>query len=314
MPDPSRLEKLDSWMQQDPFPPRFLPFFAWLIGMLLTGLAADHIHPWALPPVYTLQVIVVVALLWRYRKLTPELNLRFHWTVVPSALFLTAAWMLMGWWMAGELGPRWDALMQGQFLPRFDEAAFASHSLEPNRFSTTEPGDFEQMQAEDPALFFSAMALRLIGMAAVVPFFEELFVRSLCLRACARVKQTGLGLLQILEDLPVIGDWLADSPLTKPAAGKPPQFREQFEQNTLANVTLFGTIMSTIIFTASHLPRDWPGCVACGLVWCCMVWLTNKPSRPEARRLGLGPVIWSHGLVNALLWAHAWASGDWQFL
>ncbi len=32
------------------------------------------------------------------------------------------------------------------------------------------------------------------------------------------------------------------------------------------------------------------------------------------RKLGLGPVIWTHGLCNASLWAWTIYSGDWRFL
>ena len=45
-----------------------------------------------------------------------------------------------------------------------------------------------------------------------------------------------------------------------------------------------------------------------------MVWVTNRESLPEGKRLGLGPVVWSHGLVNAGLWAYTYYTDDWQFL
>jgi len=46
------------------------------------------------------------------------------------------------------------------------------------------------------------------------------------------------------------------------------------------------------------------------LVWCALVWWTNRGSH----RLGLGPVIWSHAITNALLWGYTIWSGDWQFI
>jgi hypothetical protein len=35
---------------------------------------------------------------------------------------------------------------------------------------------------------------------------------------------------------------------------------------------------------------------------------------PASGRLGLGPIIWSHGLTNALLWLYTLTSDDWRFL
>jgi hypothetical protein len=32
------------------------------------------------------------------------------------------------------------------------------------------------------------------------------------------------------------------------------------------------------------------------------------------RQMGLGPVIWAHGLTNAALWGYTLYTGDWRFL
>ena len=89
-------------------------------------------------------------------------------------------------------------------------------------------------------------------------------------------------------------------------------FTKQFYETPLGKVSVFGIAASTFIFMLNHVPRDYVGCIMCGVLWCLMVKWTNGESRK--RKLGLGPVIWSHGLTNALLWWYTIASGDWQFL
>ena len=157
------------------------------------------------------------------------------------------------------------------------------------------------------------------------------------LRGLQRWGPTRTGLLQLLSDLPGIGELIEQRPSVAEANQQPPALTWQLLNTPVGAAAAFGVIASTVVFTASHLPRDWPGCVACGLVWCWLVWATNKgtgnreqeagsyagseersdegPGSPTApRNLGLGPVIWSHALVNALLWGYTLWSGDWQFL
>ena len=136
-------------------------------------------------------------------------------------------------------------------------------------------------------------------MTLVVPLFEELFVRSAVLRAVHRWRGTRTGLLQFVGDLPAVGDAVTERPAVEAAQREPPAFTRQLVETPLGAVTWFSALASTAVFAASHGVRDWAGCLACGLVWCWMVRHTNRPGLPPERRAGLGPVIWSHALVNA---------------
>jgi hypothetical protein len=55
-----------------------------------------------------------------------------------------------------------------------------------------------------------------------------------------------------------------------------------------------------------HAAVDWPGAVLCGVTWCVML--------SRTAHLGLGPIIWSHALVNLLLWIYVVTHQQWQFL
>jgi len=265
--------------------------------MFVVGVARD----WdvrTLPYLYTVQCVLTAGMLWRYHKLLSEITLWFHWSVIPSAVFLTAAWIGLGWWMGGEWPARWDALMRGELLGALDPQA--------------EEHYFQTMRGAYPGTFMAAIGLRLLGMSLIVPFIEEVFNRSLCLRAMHSMKKTGVAVLQVLHDLPGIGEWLMDKPAVRRAAQQPPMFTQQFNETPLGAVSVFGVAASTFIFMLNHVPRDWVGCIVCGVLWCLMVKWTNGERRK--RKLGLGPVIWSHGLTNALLWGYTLYSGDWQFL
>ena len=61
---------------------------------MLTG--EDRLGAHAYLPLYLVTCGIIVFLLWRYRALTPELTLRFHWTVLPSAALLLVAWIGLG--------------------------------------------------------------------------------------------------------------------------------------------------------------------------------------------------------------------------
>lgn len=279
--------------------------------MLVVGLATN-VSLWAYPFLYALQCGLVLWLLWRYRGLTSELNWRFHWLAVPTAVLIVVVWILLGWWITGELAVRWHALWQGQPLADFDSAAAAG--VQPNYWSTTQPHDFAQMHEQSGLLFWSSALLRLFGMAVVVAMFEELFTRSLLLRAFHRCRPTMLGLVQVLEDLPLVGDWILSTRLSKRAAGRAFLWTVQFKATPLGRITVFSVVATTVVFTANHLSRDWLACIITGVVWCLLIWWTNREDRPDAKKLGLGPVIWSHGLTNAMLWAYCVGTGDWQFL
>jgi hypothetical protein len=71
---------------------------------------------------------------------------------------------------------------------------------------------------------------------------------------------------------------------------------------------------STAVFMLVHGLRDWPAVIVCGITYCLLVGYTNN----SRRRLGLGPVIWAHGITNGALWAytvymHLNQGGDWRF-
>ncbi len=293
-----RLAGLDRAMGDGPWMVRLAPLLLWVGCMMVVGMARD----WdvrTLPYLYTVQCLLTGGMLWRYRRLLPEVTLWFHWSVVPSAVFLTVAWIILGWWVGGELPVRWEALMEGNLrLGALDGEAELHY--------------FETMRGAYPWTFTAAMGLRLLGMALIVPFIEEVFNRSFCLRAMHSMRKTGVAVLQVVHDLPGIGEWLMDKPAVKRAALQEPMFTQQFNETALGAVSVFGVVASTLVFMLNHMPRDWMGAIVCGVLWCLMVKWTNREGRK--RKLGLGPVIWSHGLTNALLWGYTLYSGDWQFL
>jgi hypothetical protein len=188
----------------------------------------------------------------------------------------------------------------------------------------------KELQENSPVLGWASMVLRLLGMSLIVPVFEELFIRSGMLRGLHRWRPTRTALLQFASDLPLIGDWLHGKPAIQKALAEPAPLTRQLVATPVGHLTVFAVVASTVVFSASHIPRDWLGCVACSIVWCWMVWYTNKPPRkliaekgsveaawaamPASGRLGLGPIIWSHGLTNALLWLYTLTSDDWRFL
>lgn len=276
-------------MAADPWRPRVVPFFVWILAMFFGGFLVD-LEPHLQPFWYAAQCGLTIWLLWRIRRLVPEMNLRFHWTVLPSAALLLWAWIALGtvigdtdFWIFGH-------------------------------GSSTGRHDIQKLGDTHAAWFWASMILRFVGMAVLVPFFEELFIRSAMLRGLHRWGPTKTGLIQFAADMPVIGDAVANSAAGKKALAEAPQFTKQLVETPLGPITVFSVFASTLVFAISHVPRDWAGCVACGVVWCLMVWWTNRESLPEDKRAGLGPVIWSHGLVNALLWAYTLRWDDWRFL
>ncbi|GAB4189066.1 MAG: hypothetical protein Kow00105_03580 [Phycisphaeraceae bacterium] len=292
------LSAVDRVMRDGPVLVRVAPLLLWVACMFIVGLARDY-DMRTLPYFYSIQCVLTAGLLWRYRCLLPEMTLHFHWSAIPSAVFLTAAWIWLGWLSGGELSTRWEALMQGRWqLGAIDPQA--------------EPHYFQQMRADYPLTYDVSIVLRLLGMSLIVPFVEEIFNRSLCLRAMHSARKTGIAFLQVLHDLPGLGEVLMHRPTIRAAAQQPPMFTRQFLDTPLGKVSVFGTVASTLVFMLNHVPRDWAGCIVCGVTWCLMVKWTNHQGRK--RKLGLGPVIWSHGLTNALLWWYTLASGDWQFL
>jgi len=314
------LAQLDDAMAASPWHPRLVPFFLWILVMAVSVWLRPH-APLLWPALYAGKCAAVVWLLWRYRRLIPEVNWRFHWAAVPTAVGLLIAWIGLGWWMAGEFGQRFDALLAGQPIglsvpgeatTTAAEASGTSDALSRAAAQPPDPGFFAGTLYNHwlPGLFLLGITLKLIGMALVVPMFEELFTRSALLRGLNKWQQTKTGMIQFACDLPVLGEWLIHTDTGRRATQQPPALTEQLQNTAVGVLGVTGVVASTLIFTASHLPRDWPGAVACGLVWCGLLWWTNRGDR----KLGLGPVIWSHALTNALLWGYTLITWDWQFL
>ncbi|MEM8737938.1 MAG: hypothetical protein AAGG38_05595 [Planctomycetota bacterium] len=332
-PGPTADGGFDAWVRSNPWHPRVAPFFCWIVFMTVTALLPEDLAP-AQPLVYAAQCVATLWLLWKYRKLTPELTISFHWLAVPTGVGLLVAWVVLGYAMAGELGWRWEQALSGAWAAACGPFPYTELGREPGRFGPTlnaagavEPHPIQELTATHPALGWASMGLRLIGMSLIVPLFEELFIRSAMLRGLHRWKPTRTGLLQFASDLPLLGDWVSNTPAGRAAIDQPGAWTRQLETTPVGHLTLFAVIASTLVFCASHSPRDWPGCIACGLVWCGLVWWTNRPrpgrgetwaSREQSTggrgRMGLGPVVWSHGITNALLWAYTLGFGDWGFL
>lgn len=301
-------------MAESPWHPRLTPFFVYILGLFFASFITGP-FPVAIPFIYTAQVALVVALLVRYRKLLPEMTLRFHWLAVPTGVGLLFAWVYLGHattWLSVQaqstpvLGPTMNFL-----VPTSPEGAPGNppHPILAGKATFGE------------AWYWATMITRLLGMSLVVPLFEELFIRSAVLRATRSSKRTTTALIQLASDLPIIGEPIASSKRGKKANAQDPQFTEQLLTTPIGYITLFSVAASTLVFMLSHARRDYLGCIACGIVWCLLVWYVNKPRKgetwadqPEGGRTGLGPVSWSHGITNALLWYWTLHTGDWQFL
>lgn len=272
------LGQLDQWMAQNPWHPRFVPYLVY-VGLLMPATALYDWVPATYLLTYTFQCGIVAWLLWRYRKQLPELTLRFHWMAVPVGVAVAWVWIRLGLWM----------------VDRFPEQ-FSDQRTNSNLF-----------QEIGVPLGWAAFSMRLVGMSVLVPLFEELFVRSLLLRGFSSFKATSAGCMQVVLDIPVIGEWLMGTRVGDWAEGfEPVRFGEQFQRTALGVLTLFGVMASTLLFTVGHGTRDWPAAVVCGVAYCLLLAAT--------RGKGLGPVCWAHGITNFLLWVYTLQTNDWQFL
>lgn len=309
-------------MAQNPWHPRATPFFVYMIGLLVGGLVHDGMFgtpelPLLIPLVYTAQVGIVVFLLWRYRRLLPELNLKFHWLAVPTGIGLCFAWVYLGYasnWLAHQLIDTPVGNAAAWLVPTHEQLpgnTSPKHGINDNRAAL---GD---------AWYWTTMSLRLLGMSIVVPLFEELWVRSAVLRGAFHAGKTKVAFIQLASDLPIIGDWLCETKAGKDAAKEPAMFTQQLKETAVGRISLFAVCFSTFVFMLAHARRDYAGCIACGVVWCLLLWWTNKPNprkgetwdmMPPGGRYGLGPIVWSHGITNAALWLWTIQTGDWQFL
>ncbi len=269
---------LDAWAGQHAWHPRVGPWFVYMIFLTVALYARDW-QAAAYVPAKIVQTVAVCYLIWRWRRLVPELNWKFHWSVVPVSLFLTGAWIYLN---KGTVA----------LLP----------SLAPS-----EPGYFEKLDdGTNVALLWTASVAHLVAMCTAVPMIEETFNRSLLLRSLSSARTTGIGVMQVLCDMPLIGDWLIHTKLGTRATQMEPVFGPQFEHTPLGALSVFGVAASSAVFALVHTMADWPGAIVCGVTWCIML---NR-----TRHLGLGPVIWSHAMVNLLLWGHVMYHREWQFM
>jgi len=267
----------DAWAAEHPWHPRVTP---WLVYMLLLSVAlyARQWQGWTYVPIKLLQMAVVVYLVWRWRALLPELTCRFHLAVLPVSVALVTGWIYLNGlmlWLFPSLAER--------------EASF-----------------FETLHGHDARLFWLAATAHLIAMCTAVPLIEELFNRSLLLRSLHRPRATAVGILQVLVDVPLLGDLLVRTRLGQAALQQPPVFAREFQATPLGQLSLFGVAASTAVFMLVHTTADWPGAILCGVTWCILLHRT--------RHLGLGPTIWSHAIVNLLLWLYVVSQGAWQFM
>ncbi len=278
-PHPTELPAIgsDAWAAENPWHPRISP---WLVYMLLlaVALAARQWQGWTYVPLKLLQTAAVLHLVWRWRTLLPELSCRFHLAVLPVSGILVAGWIYL------------NGVMRGLF-PALADA---------------EPSYFAELFKQDAGLFGLAATAHLLAMVTAVPLVEELFNRSLLLRSLHRPRATAIGVLQFLIDVPLLGDLLLRTRLGEVAQQQPPVLARAFAATPLGQLSVFGVAASTAVFMLVHATVDWPGAILCGVTWCFLLHRT--------RHLGLGPVIWSHALVNLLLWLYVVVYQQWQFL
>lgn len=276
------LARLDRFMAASPWYPRAAPYFLY-VAVLPAIWYFARLLPAAFIPLYLVQYGLVVWLLLRYRKHLPELNLRFHWLAIPTGIGLCVVWVLLGHGM-DHLAPGW--------------------------FGKSNEGRILEHMGVGSPLFVASVAMEYLGMSLIVPLFEELLMRSAVLRGTHSARQTGIGLLQWLVDFPLLGDWLMETRLGRWVTAQPAAFTRMLESTPLGRITVFSVLVSSVVFALGHAPRDWPGAIVCGITWCVLLWYTN---RGHTRR-GLGPVVWSHGLTNALLLTYVLCTHDWQFV
>jgi hypothetical protein len=283
-------QKLDAWAALHPWHPRFLPFIVYVVFLSLSKLVADskptdpallNITHVAAPLLYLVGAVLVAWLIHRYRALTPELNWKFHWLAVPLAVLSVAAWIVLGRLMAQA----WPARFDGPVADPLAESG--------------------------PLLGWTGLVLRVMGMALVVPMFEELAIRSAVLRSFNTWHDAKTALLQLVSDLPLLGDLVMNTEASRQADRVKQPLAAAFHRTAFEDITIFGILASSLLWCPiSHTMRDWPGTIVCGVLWGLLLRYTNR----NGRSLALGPVIWTHALTNALLWAWVVYYGDWRFL
>jgi len=279
------MQRVDHWCQANPWHPRVLPLIIY-IGLLGPVVWLRDVAAWAFPIAYTLQCALVIAALWRYRKLLPELNLKFHFSAVWIGSLVFVVWMLLGFGMMS-------------WFPR-------TFGGKPGYDYFTEMGQ---------PLGWLSMSLRLLGMSIVVPLFEELFHRSCTLRSFISFRRTAIGGMNLLQDMPVLDELLRNHELARRAGRHESVFEVEFNRHPIGTISLWAMFASSFIFMLAHGLRDWPACLFCGFAYCWIVWYTNRGNR----KLGLGPAVWAHGITNAQIWiysviCHYAGFADWRFM
>ncbi len=269
--------ELDFWARQHPWHPRIAPWFVYML-VLAIALHARDWQSWTYVPIKVIQTGAVLYLVWRWRSLVPEIRLHFHWSVIPVSLALVAGWIGL-------------------------------HDQTIRLFPTLEDGQptfFQTLHGENQTLFWLAAVAHLAAMCTAVPIVEETFNRSVLLRSFNDSERTQTGLLQWLCDMPLIGDWMVRTEAGSQARRQKPAFTDQFETTPLGQLSVLGVTASTLLFMLVHATSDWPGAILCGITWCVLL--------SRTAHLGLGPVIWSHALVNVLLWIYVVTREAWPFL
>lgn len=274
------LGKLDRWVESSPFLPRAVPFFAFVLMLMPIGMAYDW-DARSYPFMVAIQAILVVFFMWRYRRYTPEITLSLHWSAVVAGVLGFFAWVGLRFGLIELFGESWRG--------------------EPDVFFDDMPPEFA----------WTSLIYRLVVTAMFVPVLEEVFFRSALLRSLQDRKTAKIAAVQFLEDLPVIGDMVMGTKASEQAIGEREPLTKAFNATPLGRVTPFAIGINIVLWCLlSHLIRDWPGTVACGLLFIWVTWLTNRGER----KMGLGPVIWAHGITNAMIVWYTIQYNDWQFL
>lgn len=287
-----KLEQLDRWCEAHPWHPRVAPWLAYMV-LLMLAFTVHEFLPQGYGVAKVIQLCATVWLCWRYRKLVPELNWKFHWLVIPSAILLTLAWV----------GARQLTEISMGALPGVGDY-FKVDPENARKFWFAMAVD-PQQSTIGPVVWFG-LVTHLLAMTIAVPMIEEVFNRSVLLRSFHRFRQTMVAGFQFLVDMPIIGDWLIHTKWGEKASRRDPILGNEFKRLEVGQLTAFGVIFSSLVFALVHHPADWLGSVICGVVWCLMLAVTRKQ--------GLGPIIWSHALTNLFLWIYVVAYGQWQFV
>lgn len=265
-------------MREHPWHPRFVSLFLYVLFFSAAGFVAPAGAPLH-TVVYLTGCLLIGRYLWKYRSLIPEMNWSFHWLAVPIALFACWAWVKLGLWM-GQLSPNWFG----------------------------KPGD--NLIEKQHAAGWVNFIVRTIGMSFLVPMVEEPVFRSALLRSFAAWHSVKVTAIHLLEDIPGYGDQFMRKPISKWADQYPHPLRDGFEKTPVGELTWTNLTLVSVIWCFVHMPRDWMGVIVCALLYAGLTWWTNR----GPRKMGLGPVMWAHGLTNLVLCLYTVIWKDWRFL